>query len=93
MYRKALTYIRTNSEPMIANLRDASGKNPDEILNHAVYMYESRMVEAHGDDEKVVEVTTVITANVFPLVLFPLFFLFYNQLPVTPRIAFLSRKR
>jgi len=59
---------------MIANLRDASGKNPDEILNHAVYMYESRMVEAHGDDEKVVEVTTVITANVFPLVLFPLFF-------------------
>jgi hypothetical protein len=49
---------------MIANLRDASGKNPDEKWNHAVYMYESRMVEAPGDDEKVVEVTTVITANV-----------------------------
>jgi len=56
-------YIRQQGKAMNGNLRDVSGGDASQVWNHDVYKYESTMSEATGGNEKVVEVTTLITAN------------------------------
>jgi hypothetical protein len=55
--------IRVDRRAMTANLRASGGGDPAQIWNHAVYKYESSLREAAGGNEKVIELTTLITSN------------------------------
>jgi hypothetical protein len=56
-------YIRDAGVAMIADLRASTVGDPTEVWNHPVYKYVSQMKEASGGNEKIIEVTTVITAG------------------------------
>jgi len=60
-------YLCQQKKPMIADLRDMTRYDFREVWNHAIYKYESTMKQAEGNDEKVIEITTIITSNMdFP---------------------------
>jgi len=60
-------YLRQQKKPMIADLRDMTRYDFREVWNHAIYKYESTMKQVEGNDEKVIEITTIITSNMdFP---------------------------
>jgi len=55
-------YIRQQRQAMTVNLRKTSGVGDPEVWNHPVYRYDSIMEEAEGGNEKIIEITTTLTA-------------------------------